>query len=147
MVPSQRNDPTEDELNPLADEQQVDLSWVDQIDVGQSVHPLQTRVDPTVQLQHKQNPGQNRAKSSFSEGARRRVTMIFLPLNSRMMQDRPTSCPAPLATHTNNLRHPKLKLVTLTFSLDKETVHIISLSLVIYTTINSSNHFSLNVKH
>lgn len=36
--------------NSLADEQQVDLCWVDQVDVRQSVHPLQTRVDPTVQL-------------------------------------------------------------------------------------------------
>lgn len=36
--------------NSLADEQQVNLSWVNQIDVGQRVHPLQTRMDPTVQL-------------------------------------------------------------------------------------------------
>lgn len=34
----------------LADEQQVNLCRVDQVDVGQSVHPLQTRVDPTIQL-------------------------------------------------------------------------------------------------
>lgn len=39
-------------VNSLADEQQVDLSWVDQVNVGQSVHPLQTRMDPTVQLTH-----------------------------------------------------------------------------------------------
>lgn len=36
--------------NSLADEQQVDFSWIDQVDVRQSVHSLQTRMDPTVQL-------------------------------------------------------------------------------------------------
>lgn len=40
-------------LNSLADEQQVDLSWIDQVDVGQSVHPLQTGMDPTIQLKVK----------------------------------------------------------------------------------------------
>lgn len=36
----------------LADEQQVYLSWVDQVYVGESIHSLQTRVDTTVQLQN-----------------------------------------------------------------------------------------------
>lgn len=38
--------------NSLADEQQVDLSRIDQVDVRQSIHSLQTRMDPTVQLHH-----------------------------------------------------------------------------------------------
>lgn len=34
----------------LADEQQVNLGRVNQVYVGESVHPLQARVDATVQL-------------------------------------------------------------------------------------------------
>ncbi len=39
----------------LADEQQIYLSWVDQVNVGESVHSLQARVDTTVQLQNTHN--------------------------------------------------------------------------------------------
>lgn len=35
----------------LADEQQIDLSRVNKVDVRESIHSLQTRVDTTVQLQ------------------------------------------------------------------------------------------------
>lgn len=34
----------------LADEQQVDLSRINQVDVRQSIHPFQARMDPAVQL-------------------------------------------------------------------------------------------------
>lgn len=85
-------------MNSLADEQQVDLSRVDQVNVGQSVHPLQTRMDPTVQLTHTQRDTQtHRCLHTLKLHVHSRkvhihyLTMIFLPLNSRMMQDRPTS--------------------------------------------------------
>ena len=40
------------ERNSLADEQQVDFSRIDQVNVWQRVHSLQTRMDSTVQLNH-----------------------------------------------------------------------------------------------
>lgn len=81
-------------VNSLADEQQVDLSWVDQVNVGQSVHPLQTRMDPTVQLTHTKRHRRLHTLRLHVHSWKVHIhylTMIFLPLNSRMMQDRPTS--------------------------------------------------------
>lgn len=46
----------------LADEQQVYLSWVDQVYVGESIHSLQARVDTTVQL-----PNTNITLFSFTQ--------------------------------------------------------------------------------
>lgn len=81
-------------VNSLADEQQVDLSWVNQVNVGQSVHPLQTRMDPTVQLTHTKRHRPLHTLRLHVHSWKVHIhylTMIFLPLNSRMMQDRPTS--------------------------------------------------------
>lgn len=81
----------------LADEQQVDLSRVNQVDVRQSIHSLQTGMDPAVQLKHT-----TRCYTHLRwDGLRFAFfffTIIFRPLNSRMIHDRPTSCPAPLET-------------------------------------------------
>lgn len=78
----------------LADEQQVNLCWVDQVDVRQSIHTLQTRVDPTVQLITYTQVKHTQDEVKTSDVSH--PTIIFRPLNSSTMQDRPTSCPAPL---------------------------------------------------
>lgn len=108
-------------LNSLADEQQVDLSRINQIDVRQSVHSLQTRMDPTVQLHHNTHT-HTRLYTPLGQMLKftadvTKHTIIFRPLNSRMMQDRPTSCPAPLDTHTQTHHHFHVQLTNLCFRL------------------------------
>lgn len=42
----------------LADEEEIYFSWVNQINVRQGIHSLQTRVDATVQLRKKSETSQ-----------------------------------------------------------------------------------------